>query len=203
MKTIQLNNKAITPSKIVCIGRNYVEHIKELDNETPSEPVIFCKPNSAISDEINLDENDEIHYEGEICFVVMNNQLAGVGFGLDLTKREVQSKLKSKGLPWERAKAFDGSAVLSDFVEFDGNTQNIHMRLLIDGELKQYGGYDLMLYKPQQILEEISRFMTLEDGDVIMTGTPKGVGKIQRNTQFTGRIFQGETLLVENNCPVK
>ena len=77
------------------------------------------------------------------------------------------------------------------------------MQLLIDGELKQYGGYDLMLYKPQQILEEISRFMTLEDGDVIMTGTPKGVGKIQRNTQFTGRIFQGETLLVENNYPVK
>ena len=112
MKTIQLNNKAITPSKIVCIGRNYVEHIKELDNETPSEPVIFCKPNSAISDEIDLDKNDEIHYEGEICFVVMNNQLAGVGFGLDLTKREVQSKLKTKGLPWERAKAFDGSAVL-------------------------------------------------------------------------------------------
>ncbi|MCB1585354.1 MAG: fumarylacetoacetate hydrolase family protein [Xanthomonadales bacterium] len=203
MKTIQFNNKTITPSKVVCIGRNYVEHIKELDNETPSEPVIFCKPNSAISDEIDLDKNDEIHYEGEICFVVVNNQLAGVGFGLDLTKREVQSKLKTKGLPWERAKAFDGSAVLSDFVEFDGNTQNIHMQLLIDGELKQYGGYDLMLYKPQQILEEIIRFMTLEDGDVIMTGTPKGVGKIQRNTQFTGRIFQGETLLVENNCPVK
>ena len=198
MNHIKTNNKTIHPTKVICIGRNYVDHIKELNNETPSEPVIFMKPNSAISDGINYHKNDAIHYEGEISFVVNKGKLDAVGFGLDLTKREVQSKLKAKGLPWERAKAFDGSAVFSEFVPVEGNMEELRLELWINGELIQSGGVDLMLYKPEEILTEISTFSTPEDGDIIMTGTPKGVGVINKNDVFIGKIYSNKSLLVEN-----
>jgi 2-keto-4-pentenoate hydratase/2-oxohepta-3-ene-1,7-dioic acid hydratase in catechol pathway len=186
-----------TPSKVVCIGRNYVDHIKELNNETPTEPVIFMKPNSAISNEININASDEIHYEGEISFIVNNGKINAVGFGLDLTKREIQNKLKAKGLPWERAKAFDGSAVFSDFVEFNGNTENLRMELWINGLLQQSGGVDLMLYKPEEILQEINTFSSLENGDIIMTGTPSGVGVVNKNDVFIGKIYNNDKQLVK------
>lgn len=202
MNTIKLNQKPIHPSKIVCIGRNYVDHIKELNNETPSEPVIFTKPNSSLSDELKFNETHAIHYEGEISFVLQSGQLSAVGFGLDLTKREIQSRLKAKGLPWERAKAFDGSAVFSEFVDFD-KIESLRMELWINGELKQSGGYDLMLYKPMDIIKEVSTFMTLQDGDIIMTGTPKGVGAINYGDEFIGKIFAKDTLLVESMWVVK
>jgi len=203
MKSITQKGVQINPSKIVCIGRNYVEHIKELNNEIPSEPVIFMKPNSAISDQIIFDDNDTVHYEGEISFVVNKGKLAAVGFGLDLTKREIQSQLKVKGLPWERAKAFDGSAVFSDFVGFEGNIENLRMELYINDQLRQIGGCDLMLYKPDEILAEICRFMTLEKGDIIMTGTPKGVAAINRGDIFAGKIFSKNKLLVESTWIVE
>lgn len=203
MNTILFDGKTVTPSKVVCIGRNYVEHIAELNNEIPDEPVVFCKPNSAVSDELCSHPTDEIHYEGEICFLVLNNKLAAVGFGLDLTKREIQSQLKSKGLPWERAKAFDKAAVFSEFIAFDNNLTALKMQLLINNIPVQCGGYDLMMYKPDRILDEISSFMTLVDGDIIMTGTPKGVGKINQGDTFTGSIFSGDTLLLEKNWLVK
>lgn len=107
MKPVKFDGRNVYPSKIVCIGRNYVEHIEELNNEIPKEPVIFIKPNSAISNDIYFNKKDVIHFEGEISFLVKSDKPIGVGFGLDLTKREVQSKLKAKGLPWERAKSFD------------------------------------------------------------------------------------------------
>ena len=103
MKSVRWDGKAVYPSKIVCIGRNYVGHIKELGNEAPQEPVIFIKPNSAISNEIHSCKSEAIHFEGEITFLISSGELRGVGFGLDLTKRDLQSKLKAKGLPWERA----------------------------------------------------------------------------------------------------
>ncbi len=198
MNRIKTNNKTIHPTKVICIGRNYVDHIKELNNETPSEPVIFMKPNSAISEDINFDDNDAIHYEGEISFVVNKGKLDAVGFGLDLTKREIQTKLKNKGLPWERAKAFDGSAVFSEFAPVDGNMEELRLELWINGELIQSGGVDLMLYKPDEILTEISTFSTPEDGDIIMTGTPKGVGVINKNDVFIGKIYNNKSLLIEN-----
>lgn len=142
MNLVSLDDSQITPSKIVCIGRNYVAHIEELGNEIPEEPVIFLKPNSAISQEIYTDEIDAVHYEGEISFVVKGGQLAGVGFGLDLTKREIQSRLKDKGLPWDRAKSFDGSAVFSDFISFSGEIEKLRMELHINGTLVQAGGYE-------------------------------------------------------------
>lgn len=197
MKLIKLNGKEVFPSKIVCIGRNYVDHIKELGNEIPKEPVIFLKPNSAISTAIHLNESDAIHFEGEMTFVVNSGELAGVGFGLDLTKRELQSALKVKGLPWERSKAFDGAAAFSDFVSFEGDSSELRLELFINDQLQQQGGYDLMINKPDDILAEISRFMSLEDGDLIMTGTPAGVGSIKPGDRFVGKIFENDSLLVE------
>lgn len=203
MKKIIVNNKTTHPSKIVCIGRNYVDHIKELNNKMPTEPVIFMKPNSAISNKISINSRDEIHYEGEISFIVNNGKLKGVGFGLDLTKRQIQAKLKTKGLPWERSKAFDGSAVFSDFVEFDGDTGELRMELWINDELIQAGGCDMMLYKPDEILAEINSFSTLEDDDIIMTGTPEGVGVINENSVFIGKIFNNNNLLIEKKWIVQ
>ncbi len=119
MKSVMFENKKVIPSKIVCIGRNYVEHIKELGNEMPSSMVIFNKPNSSVSDTLFEPANELCHYEGEISFLITNSKISGVGFGLDLTKRKIQGSLKEKGLPWERAKAFDNSAVFSEFVSFE------------------------------------------------------------------------------------
>lgn len=197
MKSILLDGQPITPSKIICIGRNYVGHIEELNNEVPEEPVIFLKPNSSISDDVRSGTDTPIHYEGELCFVVNDGKLSAVGFGLDLTKREVQSRLKVKGLPWERAKCFDGSAVFSDFVSFDSELADLRMELSINGEIIQQAGYELMMNKPEDILQEIGEFMTLEDGDVIMTGTPKGVGILNSKDDFLGIVYDGKKRLVD------
>ena len=198
MNTIQLESESITPSKIVCIGRNYLEHIRELGNETPDDMVIFNKPNSALSAGLRSSAGGEsLHYEGEICFSVRAGQLHGVGFGLDLTRRELQSYLKSKGLPWERAKAFDGAACFSDFVLLgDTPVESLSLQLEINGELRQEGGYDLMMYKPDAILDGVQAFMSLADDDVIMTGTPKGVGQVQAGDRFVGRVLAGSEVLV-------
>lgn len=203
MKSITLNGKNIVPSKIICIGRNYVEHIEELKNEMPTEPVIFIKPNSAISNDLSTHEKDEIHYESEITFLVQSGKLHAVGFGLDLTKREIQSQLKTKGLPWERAKAFDKSAVFSKFISFEGNIEHLRMELLINGKLIQQASYDLMLHKPHSLLDEINTFLSLEDGDLIMTGTPKGVGRVNSGDIFSGRIFEKDKLLLESSWVAK
>jgi 2-keto-4-pentenoate hydratase/2-oxohepta-3-ene-1,7-dioic acid hydratase in catechol pathway len=197
MNSIKLESGSFTPSKIVCIGRNYLEHIKELGNETPEQMVIFNKPNSAISERLHATRGEPLHYEGEICFMVRDNKLHALGFGLDLTQRELQSKLKARGLPWERAKAFDGAACFSDFVTLgDIEPASLSLQLEINGELRQDGGYDLMLHKPAQILAGIREFMTLEDGDIIMTGTPSGVGQVQTGDEFVGRVISdGQTLV--------
>ena len=198
MKSIKFNGKEIQPSKVVCVGRNYVEHIKELNNEMPTEPVIFIKPNSAISNNLHTNETEEIHYEGEICFLINNGQIQGVGFGLDLTKRKVQSTLKNKGLPWERAKAFDKSAVFSEFVDC-GELQSYRMELYINNELIQVASYDLMIHKPDALLNDITQFLTLEDGDIIMTGTPKGVGVVKLGDKFTAKLFSNDNLIIESS----
>lgn len=199
MKTVQLDNKTITPNKIVCIGRNYVDHIAELGNEVPDEMVIFLKPNSAISDQLSSFHHEELHYEGELSFIYQQGRFSAVGFGLDLTKRGLQSKLKGKGLPWERAKAFNGSAVFSEFVSIDNISPDLTLALKIDDELIQAGGIELMMYKPDDILKEIQSFMDLQDGDIVMSGTPKGVGVIKSDAKFTARVLQGETELISKN----
>lgn len=190
------------PSKIVCIGRNYVEHIKELNNEIPEQAVIFVKPNSAISHTIVSNQDEPIHYEAEISFIIEGNKISAVGFGLDLTKRGVQSNLKSKGLPWERAKAFDKAAVFSPFVAFSGDTENLSMQLLINEVLIQHADYTLMIHKPIEIITEVTSFMSFCDGDILMTGTPKGVGIVNQGDHFMGRIYHENKLLIEQHWTV-
>lgn len=196
MKTIKFGKKKITPSKIVCVGRNYVEHIKELSNEVPENMVLFIKPNSAISEQLISYHWEPVHYEGEICFLVNNEEFVAVAFGLDLTKRGLQSKLKGKGLPWERAKAFDGAALFSDFVPLDKIESQLTIELDVNGETIQNGNVLQMIYKPDQILEEVKSFLTLNDGDIVMTGTPKGVGVVEKRSIYEGKIFNGKKLLV-------
>jgi len=197
MKSIRLDGKEIYPSKIVCIGRNYVGHIKELGNEIPKEPVIFLKPNSAISSDIHSSKTEEIHFEGEISIMIRSGKLAAVGFGLDLTKRNVQSILKTKGLPWERSKAFDGAAVFSDFAAFSGQVNDLRLELWINDHLVQRGGCELMMYPPDEIIAEVKSFLSFEDGDLIMTGTPAGVGPVHAGDRFNGKIFEKDKLIAE------
>lgn len=197
MNTVKVDSKPITPSKIVCVGRNYLEHIQELGNEKPDSMVIFTKPNSSISARLRANIGEPLHYEGEISFVVKDARLHAVGFGLDLTRRELQTQLKNKGLPWERAKAFDGAACFSDFVLIDEtDIESLSLALTINGREAQQGGYPLMIYKPRQILQEILNFMTLNDGDIVMTGTPKGVGTITLGDHFLGSISLSGRVLI-------
>lgn len=190
MNAVIVDNQSVIPSKVVCVGRNYVEHIKELNNEMPTSMVIFMKPNAAVSSELLTGKQTPLHYEGEISFLIKQGKINAVGFGLDLTHRELQSELKSKGLPWERAKAFDGAAVMSSFVSIDeGDIDKLSLQLWINGVLVQQGGVELMIYKPLAIIEEINSFSTLEDNDIVMSGTPKGVGSYVKGDVFVGKIF--------------
>jgi 2-keto-4-pentenoate hydratase/2-oxohepta-3-ene-1,7-dioic acid hydratase in catechol pathway len=124
MKTITVNDRKVTPTKIVCVGRNYVGHVRELKNEVPDEPLFFLKPNSSLSETLHSFHQEPLHYEGEISFLFEGGRFSAVGFGLDITKRVLQDSLKAKGLPWERAKAFDNSALFSRFSEIDGVSPN-------------------------------------------------------------------------------
>lgn len=216
MKQVLVAGKRVTPSKIVCVGRNYVEHIQELNNEMPTQMVLFNKPNSAISEQLFSFHQEALHYEAELCLLIENGEVSALGVGLDLTKRGLQSELKSKGLPWERAKAFDGSAVFSEFVPIAdlqssiGSSSASHdisahkelplelgIKLLINNDLIQQGTIDLMINKPAQILKEITTFTQLSDGDIVMTGTPKGVGKVVSGANFQAQLVLGKNVLVE------
>lgn len=203
LNSINFANKTITPSKVVCIGRNYVDHIRELGNEIPDDMVVFFKPNSAITNELHSFHQEQLHFEGELCFLVEDGEFVAVAFGLDLTKRGLQSKLKAKGLPWERAKAFNGSAVLTDFIGLDTIDNSLSLELKIDGALQQAGGVELMMYKPDDILAELASFVDLVDGDVVMTGTPKGVGEIKAGSVFAAKVLAGDKTLLEQSWIAK
>ena len=204
MNSIIINDKEIFPSKVVCIGRNYTEHIAELNNETPEEPVFFFKPNSSISHDLIFPKgNNSCHYESEISFLIEENKISAVAFGLDLTLREVQSKLKKKGLPWERAKCFSASAVFSKFVSFSGNIEDLEVELYINNELKQKGGVNLMIYKPQEIIDELLTFSSFEDGDILMSGTPKGVGEFVKGDIFIAKLLQKDKIIIEQRFEVQ
>ncbi len=203
MNKILLDTKEIYPSKVFCIGRNYTEHIAELNNETPDEMVFFIKPNSAISDTLVFPKgNESCHYEAEISFVIEKNKIVAVGFGLDLTLREVQSKLKAKGLPWERAKSFDKAAVFSEFKSFNGDINKLQIQLFINDELKQEGNVPMMINKPNDIITEANTFLSFEDGDIIMSGTPKGVGKFEIGDKFLGKILYKNEVIIEKEFKV-
>lgn len=192
--------------KIICIGRNYTDHIAELKNERPQEPVIFMKPDSAILLKkmpffIPPFSND-VHYEVEL--LVRINKIGKhiqqkfahkyyneIGLGIDFTARDMQQKLKEKGLPWEKAKAFDGSAVIGEtWIEKSHfqDLNSINFSLEKNGEVVQKGTTSHMLWKIDEIIEYISQYFTLKIGDVIFTGTPAGVGPVAINDSLTGFI---------------
>ena len=203
MNRIVLEDSEIFPSKVVCIGRNYMDHIAELNNEVPEDMVFFIKPNSAISNKLDFPKNqNSCHYEAEISFLIEDNKISAVSFGLDLTLREVQSKLKEKGLPWERAKSFDGAAVFSKFVNFDGDISKLGIELYINGELKQKGDYSLMINKPLEIIKEANSFLSFENGDILMSGTPSGVGSFKVGDVFLGKILLDEKIIIEESFKV-
>jgi 2-keto-4-pentenoate hydratase/2-oxohepta-3-ene-1,7-dioic acid hydratase in catechol pathway len=191
--------------KIICVGRNYVEHIKELNNEQPEDPVIFLKPETAIplkNEPFFYPEfSTDVHYEVEILVKInrvgknIDERFAHkyydeLGIGIDFTARDVQSKLKAKGLPWELAKGFNGSAPISGFVpktDF-ANLQDINFRLDVNGETKQLGNTSLMLFKIDYLISFVSRYFLLQQGDVLFTGTPKGVGPVKVGDRLTAYI---------------
>jgi len=200
MNFINFSQRKISPCKIVCVGRNYVEHIKELNNEMPSEPVYFIKPNSAISEEMVY--KDGLHYEGEISFLIKDKKIVGVGFGFDLTLRDIQSKLKQKGLPWERCKAFKRSAVFSNFALVD-DINGLEVEVIKNGKVAQRGGIELMMYKPDFLVRDIDEIFSLDDFDIVMSGTPKGVGRVEKGDEFIGRIYKNGEVLIEKKWKVK
>ncbi len=195
--------------KIICIGRNYTEHINELANEKPTDPVVFLKPDTAIL--LNKqpffipDFSNDVHHEVEILVKItkvgkyIDKKFAHkyydeIGLGIDFTARDVQQKLKEKGLPWEKAKAFDGAAVVgkwmpkSDFESVDA----LNFSLEKNGVLVQQGNTSHMLWKIDELIEYVSKYFTLKIGDIIFTGTPSGVSKVEANDELRGWIENNE-----------
>ncbi len=200
MQYIDFEGKHVNPCKIVCIGRNYIEHVHELNNEIPDEPVYFIKPNSSISSTIHYKQG--LHYEGELSFLIKNKKIVGVGFGLDLTLRDIQTKLKAKGLPWERAKAFKGAAVFSQFVSIE-SIENLGIELYKNEKLVQKGDISLMIYKPNFLIQDIDRIFGLDDYDIIMSGTPKGVGLIKEDDKLQGKVLYNKEILINKTWIVQ
>jgi len=194
--TVNFNGTTIAPSKIFCVGRNYGGHIKEMGSEQTQNPIIFMKPNTAIGRGIQLNLDDVPDYEAEICLLMQNQAIAGVGFGLDLTKRALQNELKDQGLPWELCKAFDGSALFSDFVPLNAVPPDTRVRLDINGSTVQSGLAKEMIFSPETVIAFIRQFFTINDGDIIMTGTPEGVGKIPPGAKLKGQLEHGSTQIV-------
>lgn len=183
-------------SKVVCVGSNYAKHIKEMGSATPDEPVLFIKPESALCDirqPLALpQEFGSVHHEVELAILIgstlrqateehVTKAIAGYGVALDLTLRDLQGKLKKAGQPWEKAKGFDNSCPISGFIpanEFSGDPQNCPIALKINGEARQQGSTSDMIHKIVPLIAYMSRFFTLRAGDVILTGTPEGVGPL-------------------------
>ncbi|MCT3922610.1 fumarylacetoacetate hydrolase family protein [Elizabethkingia anophelis] len=182
--------------KIICVGRNYTEHAKELKNEIPTEPVLFIKPDTSVlkgSDFYIPEFSNDIHYELELVIKISKGgkyiqeenaakHYEQIGLGIDFTARDLQSKLKEKGLPWEKAKGFDGSAVVSDFFPVENfNTEEIHFELKKNNQTVQQGNSKDMIFDINKLIANISQYFTLRVGDLIFTGTPAGVGKVEEN----------------------
>lgn len=207
MKSVQVKGSAepVRIGKILCIGRNYADHIKELGNETPERPVIFTKPASSV-----IGEGEEIvippysgdcHHEAELALLIGKkgkdiaaadalSHVAGYGVAIDLTLRDVQAELKKKGLPWDIAKGFDTACPLSGFVPACevSDPQALRITLTVNGEKRQDGGTDLMIHRIPELISYLSSVFTLEPGDLVLTGTPAGVGPIKSGDQVVAEI---------------
>lgn len=202
--------KSLKKMKIICIGRNYTKHIEELKNERPDEPVVFMKPDSAILLKqhpfVIPEFSEDIHHELEV--IVKINKVGKyiepkfahkyydeISVGIDFTARDLQQKLKDKGLPWEKAKAFDGSAVIGDFVSKNDfkSLDNINFELTNNGVTVQKGNTSFMLWKIDELIAYVSQFFTLKIGDIIFTGTPEGVAVVRPDDVLEG-FLEGNKL---------
>ena len=196
MGSVVFEGQSVRPGKVVCVGKNYAAHIEEMASVPAENMIVFMKPATSIGTKLFAALDEPLHYEGEICLLMHGAEVAGVGFGLDLTKRDTQAKLKAAGLPWERSKAFTSSALFSEFVAAPKDLSQLGVELVVDHDVRQKGDVNLMLYPPGVILKELNQFLVLEDFDIVMTGTPEGVGAIQAGERFCGRVFHGEQELV-------
>ncbi len=200
--------------KIICIGRNYTEHIEELSNERPAEPVVFIKPDSAVlpkeQDFFIPEFSDDIHYEVELLVKIKkvgkhiqqrfaNKYYDEIGLGIDFTARDLQKKLKDKGLPWEKAKGFDGAAVIGKWVPKSSlpHVDNLQFSLYKNQELVQEGHTSKMLWKVDELISYVSSFFMLKKGDILFTGTPAGVGRVKPNDYLSGTL-EGEEMFSIN-----
>ena len=200
--------------KIICVGRNYVEHAKELNNKAPKDPVLFLKPDTAIllkKQPFFIPEfSNNVHHEVEVLVKInrigkhIDQKFAHkyydeIGLGIDFTARDLQSQLKEKGLPWEKAKAFDGSAVIGNFVSKTkfSNVNNINFSLKRNDEVVQRGNTLLMQWKIDTLIEYISKYFTLKIGDIIFTGTPSGVGKVISDDTLVGFLEEEEMFSIK------
>ncbi|HYD91492.1 MAG TPA: fumarylacetoacetate hydrolase family protein [Flavobacterium sp.] len=191
--------------KIICIGRNYSKHIEELQNERPEEPVVFLKPDTAVVQKqfpfVLPEFSNDVHHEVEILVKInkvgkyidpkfAHKYYDEIGLGIDFTARDVQAGLKAKGLPWEKAKAFDGSAVVGDFIskETFANLNDINFELHSNGTIVQKGNTQQMLWKIDELVAYVSQYFTLRTGDIIFTGTPEGVAKVNQGDVLEGFI---------------
>ena len=195
--------------KIICIGRNYTEHIKELANEKPADPVIFLKPDTALLPKKQPffipDFSNDVHHEVEILVKIskvgkyIDRRFAHkyydeIGLGIDFTARDLQQKLKEKGLPWEKAKAFDGAAVVGTWLPKSNfeTVDAVNFSLYKNGTVVQEGNTSHMLWKIDELIEYVSKYFTLKIGDIIFTGTPSGVAKVEANDELRGMIENNE-----------
>jgi len=200
--------------KLICIGRNYAEHIKELANERPKDPVVFIKPDSAVlpkQQDFYIPEfSDNVHYEVEVLVRIkkvgkhIEPQFAPtyydeVGLGIDFTARDLQDELKAKGLPWEKAKGFDGAAVIGKWLpkELFPDMNALNFTLQCNNTMVQSGNTGHMLWKIDELIAYVSQFFMLKKGDVIFTGTPSGVGKVHPNDYLTGTLEGHEMFTIK------
>lgn len=200
--------------KIICVGRNYVDHIKELNNQRPDSPVIFLKPETSIINKKHPffipNFSKDVQYEVEI--LVKINRLGKaistefshkyynhIGLGIDFTARDIQNILKNKGLPWEKSKAFDGSALIGKWINKSEipDLNNINFNLEKNGNIVQVGNTSKMLWNIDELISEISKYFTLKIGDIIFTGTPSGVGRVDENDILVGRINEKECFSIK------
>lgn len=200
--------------KIICIGRNYSKHIEELQNERPEEPVVFLKPDTAVVQKqfpfVLPEFSNDVHHEVEILVKInkvgkyidpkfAHKYYDEIGLGIDFTARDVQAELKAKGLPWEKAKAFDGSAVVGDFIAKEKFTDlnNINFELRNNGSVVQKGNTQQMLWKIDELVAYVSQYFTLRTGDVIFTGTPEGVAKVNPGDVLEGYIEDNKVFRIQ------
>ena len=215
MHQIQIKDtkETYTVGKIICLGQNYLDHIRELGSKVPDRAVIFCKPSSSLLPDGGIIEiprySNNCHHELELALLIGKtgkniceeealSYLAGYGVALDLTLRDIQKEQKDRGLPWEIAKGFDTSCPISDFTPAEdvSNPNNLQLTLKVNGEIRQQGNSAQMMRSVEKIIAEISNFYTLESGDIILTGTPAGVSRIESGDHLEGTIEQIGSLQV-------